>query len=94
MSSWLRRVAGVRLSRLSAYAIVVEMGSLTCFAVGPALLIVGLNTVTRLGKTPGEILAGVIASSSLAMSFVVLGLVLSLANRCSSAKAEMKSSEM
>lgn len=59
-------------------AALARFGQFACFIAGPTVMILGLNAVSRLAATPGEVVLGVLGSSSVALLLVLLGLVLPL----------------
>jgi hypothetical protein len=66
--------------RVSSEWFDARIGSWLCFAAGPTLLVVALNGLARLSLTPSEAFLGVLASVGVALLFLVLGIVLPLAN--------------
>jgi hypothetical protein len=77
-----RRLLG---RRVASEDLVVRVAQGACFAAGPALLLVALRAVARLAGTPGEALLGVLAGVVAALLLVLIGLVLPLAARRTSA---------
>ncbi len=57
-------------------ASVVRALRIAVFAVTPAVFVLGMQTSTRLGASSGEILIGVLGTSTLAVALTILGLLL------------------
>ena len=58
-----------------------RLGQLACFTAGPLLLVLALLAVARFAATGGELVIGVLASLSLSLLLVVLGMVLPLSRQ-------------
>jgi hypothetical protein len=64
--------------RLSSERIDLRFAQAISFAAGPAILVVAISGLSRMSRTPAEVLIGVLAAVGTAMSFIIMGLVLGL----------------
>jgi hypothetical protein len=76
--SWVQRVLS---ARFSPEVFDVRFGQFACFAAGPALLVVALYGLAEHALTPSEALIGVLASVSVALQLITLGLLLPLTHK-------------
>ena len=65
-------------SRISTDRIDLRIAQGISFVTGPGIMIVAITGLARMARTPAEVMIGVLAATSTAMTFIIMGLVLGL----------------
>ncbi len=73
--SVVRRLVGLRIMSEWTAARVAQW---ICFAAGPILMVIAIGAVTRVARTPWEVLMGVLMSSVAALVIVIMGMIVPL----------------